>query len=221
MEYDRSAWVATSYRQPFAEAAAWRDMAASRAGHLDATFSRRPLGAGIIHSLFENELDDALGCYRTQSVRRIGGWDPEGDARGVDWAMYLKILNHGERILVIPSVDYLYCRHGDPMFRTGTEFSGDRLKARALILLPPFERYRLIALAKEVEGRPSAEAEDVERLRAELEELKSKTPPLRHRAIDRMVQLAWHVPLAERAFAWTLRRSYHLWIWASGKRSRD
>jgi glycosyltransferase involved in cell wall biosynthesis len=232
MEHDGRAWMTTSYKQPVNEATAWQDMAALRAKSLDATFPYHPLGAGIVHSLFDGEIDNVLACYRSESIRSIGGWDSEIEATGMDWAMHLKVLNHGARLLVIPSVDYLHFERGGSMVQTSAEFSSDRLKARALVLLPRFDRYRLITLVKEVErlrsdlarsseGLQSVLAEDLEKLHVELDSLKSRTMRLRYRAIDRMIQLTGRVPPAKRALAWTLRKSYHVWISVNRKRSRD
>ena len=206
MEYDQSTWAATSYSQALTDSATWRDMAASGADNPAAEFLRQPLGGGIIHSLLENELSDVATCYRTEPVRRIGGWDAAGEARGLDWAMFLKILSHGERILVIPSVDYLYRLRADPTARDETDFSGDCMKARALVLLPPFERFRLIALAKERES-----------LAREVYLLRMQTRRMPYRAMDRLIRLTSYAPRTKRALAWGLRKGYHFWNWGREK----
>ncbi|MGO9451716.1 MAG: glycosyltransferase [Candidatus Binataceae bacterium] len=151
MEYDGEVWAATSFVQLFQDTVDWRSMTAVLSENYGKGVCDRPIGAGLVYSLIENDLGDAQGCYRVEPIRRIGGWDENGKAKWEDWAMYLNILSHGGRMLVVPSADHLYRTRGKSSARTFPSFPAERLKARALDLLPRFERYRLIALAKEFE----------------------------------------------------------------------
>jgi glycosyltransferase involved in cell wall biosynthesis len=218
MEADPRLWAATCYLQLFTEAVDWRDLTAVQHENHGRGVYFRPLGGGIVHSLIENSLGDAHGCYRVDAIRAIGGWDSFGKAKWEDWSLYLNILSRNGRILVVPSADHLYRTRPGSMQQVYPRFPADRLKARALDVLPRFERYRLIALARELE-----------RLRADLAcmpppaqpapavvvEVRVAPPPtrLRHRAADVIGMWLDHAPRFKYALAWVL-----LTIYRTGRR---
>jgi tetratricopeptide (TPR) repeat protein len=152
MERDPRVWAATSYIQRFEDGADWRNLASVQGRESLPTGGEaviRPLGDGLIRSLSDNGLGDAHGCYRVAEIARLGGWDGFGRAKWEDWALYLKIISEGGRILVAPVADYLYRFRVDSMARTYRRYPAQRLKARALGRLPAFEGFRLMALAHE------------------------------------------------------------------------
>jgi glycosyltransferase involved in cell wall biosynthesis len=205
MEADPRLWAATCYLQLFTEAVDWRDLTAVQDQNHGRGVYFRPLGGGIVHSLIDNNLGDAHGCYRVDAIRAIGGWDSYGKAKWEDWSLYLNILSRNGRILVVPSADHLYRTRPGSMQHVYPRFPADRLKARALDLLPRFDRYRLIALARELERLRAAAAQPPTRLRAA-----AAQPPtrLRHRAADAIGIWLDHAPRFKYALALMLLTIY-------------
>jgi hypothetical protein len=106
------------------------------------------------------------------------------------------------------------------MQRVYPRFPAERLKARALDLLPRFERYRLIAMARELEQLRTDIAcapPPVEPGPAEVVEVHVLQPSarLRHRAADRIGMTLDRAPRFKHALAWLL-----LYVYRTARRLR-
>ena len=114
----------------------------------------RPIGDGVIACSGENHLSTAMSVFRTARLRALGGWDAEDKSMWEDWGLYLRIVNAGGRLMVIPKACILYRLRADSMLRTAPVFPARRRLARSYVGLSRFEGFALQRLAAE-HGRTS------------------------------------------------------------------
>jgi glycosyltransferase involved in cell wall biosynthesis len=136
------AHVATFWLQTFADGEDWSVNDEGRQHY-------RPISDGLILSLTANYLGDAMAVYRTSILRQLGGWDETDRSMWEDWALYLRMLGVGIRILNVPRVEVMYRVRADSMLRTYPEYDARIRIARSLIGLSMFEALSLerVALA--------------------------------------------------------------------------
>lgn len=128
----------------------------------------RSCGQGIIASQVDNQLGHANSAFRVADLKAVGGWDASSKALWEDWQLFMTLLVKGKKILSLPHITILYRVRPKSMARTYNRFAGmlRLVKATCALPLPPFEAYRLQAMARE-NGQLQAE---VAKLNAELYE---------------------------------------------------
>ena len=94
------------------------------------------IGADLGFGLRKNIFGGALAVFRTETLRRIGGWDASSKAQWEDWQLHLRLVTLGEQVWVIPQEMFVYRVRKDSMSRTYAHFPGQLRLARALHPLP-------------------------------------------------------------------------------------
>ncbi len=144
--------VATFWLQTFEDGQDWTLNDESRQHY-------RPVSDGLVISLTANYLGDAMAVYRLSTLKRLGGWDESDRAMWEDWALYLKMLGAGSRLLNVPNVEAMYRVRPDSMLRTYPEYDARLRLARALTGLSMFEavclKRILVAPPKQIEVQPA------------------------------------------------------------------
>jgi GT2 family glycosyltransferase/glycosyltransferase involved in cell wall biosynthesis len=162
-----SVGAVTAYARTFLDGTDW-----ARNGAGTATY--RPLGQDLGIGLRENCFGDAFGIYRTEAVRRIGGWDESSTGLWEDWQLFLKMTVASEPVWVIPREMFFYRVRRDSMARAMPMFEGWTRLARALAPIPTKHAHgivRGIRNASWSDPRTRAMEEKVRELTASLEEL--------------------------------------------------
>ncbi|MEN6449359.1 MAG: glycosyltransferase [Thermoguttaceae bacterium] len=96
----------------------------------------RPSGADLAEGITENVFGDALAVYRTDVLKRLGGWDGTSGALWEDWQLFLRMAAQGYRILTIPQEMFMYRVRENSMLQTYSRFPGYLRVARALQPMP-------------------------------------------------------------------------------------
>lgn len=130
--------AATFLIETFMEGQDWRCFDPTRERY-------RPIGDGLFASLGKiNWLGDAMGVYRTSSLRRLGGWDDSDRSMWEDLALFLKMLGAGQKLMNIPAFDICYRIRPDSMLRTGSEYDARHRLARNTQALSMFDALSLM-----------------------------------------------------------------------------
>ena len=106
---------------------------------------------GCISSQINNYLGHANSGFRTDMLRRVGGWDDSDKSMWEDWALYLKISSVGGKIGIIPRTGCLYRVRTESMLRTYSKFPAEQRLARGLVTLPMYDAVRLRGMMRELE----------------------------------------------------------------------
>ena len=97
---------------------------------------RWAIGADLGLGLRKNIFGSALAVFRTETLRRLGGWDASSKAQWEDWQLYLRLIALGEVVWVIPQEMFVYRVRKDSMSRSYAHFPAHLRLARALHPLP-------------------------------------------------------------------------------------
>ena len=143
----------------------------------------RAIGADLGFGLRENVFGGSLGVFRTEVLRRIGGWDASSKGLWEDWQLYLRLVTLGEEVWVIPREMFVYRQRKNSMLRTYPHFSGQLRLARALRPLPLAHAISLVRAmqtpTREHAGKTSRLERDRIRLMDKVARLESEVSRLR------------------------------------------
>ena len=143
----------------------------------------RPSGGPLVMGAIENVLGDANGCFRTVALRAIGGYTTERDTTYEDWETYLRLIQSGRGLEVVPAPLFYYRVRANSMQRTTSTF---RNLQRVLHQwaqgesLPPLEEKILQGFLRGI-FLPSPDLIDA---RCRTQELRDRADSLRHRLGD-------------------------------------
>lgn len=104
----------------------------------------RPIGQDIGLGLSQNCFGDALAVYRTDDLRKIGGWDDTNKSLWEDWQLFLRLTANGKKIYVIPKEMFLYRHRKTSMVRTYPNFGGWIRISNAITCIPKNQRFGLV-----------------------------------------------------------------------------
>ena len=76
----------------------------------------RPVGPCLPNLFLHNVQGDATSIYLTKTLKQIGGW-PEDNRGHADWLLWLRLLETGHQMDVIPEVLYYYRLRPDSLSR--------------------------------------------------------------------------------------------------------
>jgi len=107
LEHNRDIAALTCYFLAFREFA---DLAPGRFA-----YAYRPTGGPRILGCLQNIYGDGNAMFRTEALRAVGGFETDRDTSFEDWEAFVKLVNAGRRVEVLP--DFLfYYRHRDAGF---------------------------------------------------------------------------------------------------------
>lgn len=107
MEHNCDLAAMTCYFLAFRESA---DIAAGRFA-----YAYEPTGGPRVLGCLQNIYGDGNAIFRTEALRAVGGFETDRDTSFEDWEVFVKLVNAGKRVEVLP--DFLfYYRHRDAGF---------------------------------------------------------------------------------------------------------
>jgi glycosyltransferase involved in cell wall biosynthesis len=111
MQHNRDIAAMTCYFLAFRESA---DIAVGRFA-----YAYKPTGGPRILGCLQNIYGDGNAIFRTEALRAVGGFETDRDTSFEDWEVFVKLVNAGQRVEVLP--DFLfYYRHRDTGFSRAT-----------------------------------------------------------------------------------------------------
>jgi GT2 family glycosyltransferase len=146
-------------------------------------FAGRPAGGPHTLAGIRNVYGDANAVFRTAALRAVGGYETDRGTSCEDWEAFVKLVNAGERIGVVPEHLFHY-RHRPAGFSRRTNWFANHQR-----VLRQFTRNAPL---------PAGEAEVLWTallgFHLRLQQLERTPPPLRHRVADRLHAAFGRVP---------------------------
>jgi GT2 family glycosyltransferase len=148
-------------------------------------FAVRPTGGPHTLAAIRNVYGDANAIFRTSVLREIGGYETDRGTACEDWELFVKLVNAGGRVGVIP--DHLfYYRHRETGFSRATNwFANHQRVLRQFTNCGPLPRAEAEVLWTALLG-----------FHQELERLKAGRACRRHRVADAVYAAVRSVPRA-------------------------
>jgi glycosyltransferase involved in cell wall biosynthesis len=81
-------------------------------------YAYRPTGGPHVLGSFQNVYGDANGIFRTADLRAVGGYETDIGTTCEDWELFVKLINAGYRLDVIPEHLFYYRYRRDSLYRT-------------------------------------------------------------------------------------------------------
>jgi GT2 family glycosyltransferase len=138
-------------------------------------YAYRPTGGPHVLGCMRNVYGDANAIYRTKAFRAVGGWETDRDTSWEDWEAFVKLVNAGHAIDVIP--DHLfYYRHLETGFsRTTAARANHQRVLRQFTRLSSLPRAEGVTLWNALVG-----------FQRRIEQAEARDRSLRHRIADRL-----------------------------------
>jgi hypothetical protein len=154
-------------------------------------YAYRPTGGPRVLASVRNVYGDATAIYRTEAFRAVGGYETDRDSSFEDWEAFVKLVQAGYAVDVLPEPLFYY-RHRDTGFsRTTRQYHNHERVLR---------QFRQMADLPEVERAALWSALAGFHRRADL--LAHRERCLRYRLADRVYHACRRLPLAGRAMRW-------------------
>jgi glycosyltransferase involved in cell wall biosynthesis len=163
-------------------------------------YAYRPTGGPHVLASLRNVYGDANAIFRTATFRAVGGYETDRDTSWEDWEAFVKLVNAGQRVEVIP--DHLfYYRHLPDGFSRQTKHHANQWRVlRQFIRLGPLPTMESVALWTALAG-----------FQQQLERLAAERHCLRYRVADRLHAWCDGAPLIRRALKWLLLAGERVW----------
>ena len=152
-----------TYLELFDEGTEWQNEDVTRSIY-------EPLGEGLIASQIENRYGHANSGFRTDILRKIGGWNQTSRAMWEDWELYERIVSRDIKITIVPKCFVFYRVRPNSMARTYAQFPATLRVASGFERLPRFEAMRLQAAMRQNQ-RLLTMKEEYEQLKEEYKDL--------------------------------------------------
>jgi glycosyltransferase involved in cell wall biosynthesis len=167
-------------------------------------YAYRPTGGPHVLASIRNVYGDANAMFHTARLRAAGGFEPDRGTSWEDWEVFVKLVNAGYQMDVLP--DHLfYYRHLDSGFSRITNRYANHQRVLRQFLnvehLSAADRHTLWNAMAGFHYR-------IEELTRENRQLRDQVRLLRHRIADGLHAVLGRVPLAQRGVKWLLRSSW-------------
>jgi glycosyltransferase involved in cell wall biosynthesis len=86
------------------------------------SFAYRPTGGSHVMGSIENVYGDTTSVYRTATLHTVGGYETDRDTGFEDWELFIKLVNAGCRVDVLPEYLFYYRRRGGSRGRTTNSY---------------------------------------------------------------------------------------------------
>ena len=94
----------------------------------------------------ENIFGSAGAIFKRAELLRIGGWDESDRAMWEDWSLYIKLTTLGQKISVLPKINYLYRVRDGSMVRSYSKKDGESKLIKNYSSIPRLDSYLLFSL---------------------------------------------------------------------------
>jgi glycosyltransferase involved in cell wall biosynthesis len=166
----------------------------------DYQYAYRPTGGPQVLASVRNVYGDANAIFRTEVFRSVGGYETDRDTSWEDWEAFVKLVNAGHRVDVLP--DYLfYYRHLDSGFSRTTKLYLNHQRVLRQFFrandLPTAERIALWTALASLSKRNDA--------------LHLRLTSLRYRVADRIHDFFARSPALKKGVKWLLTTGGQAW----------
>jgi glycosyltransferase involved in cell wall biosynthesis len=163
-------------------------------------YAFRPTGGPHVLASFRNVYGDGNAIFRTEAFRAVGGYETDRDTSWEDWEAFVKLVNAGHRVEVIPDHLFYYRHLQNGFSRQTNPHANQRRVLRQFFqagVLPPAEQ---VALWTALAG-----------FHRRLEELAEERRCLRYRIADRLHASFAGLPFVLGGLKWLLLASGKVW----------
>jgi glycosyltransferase involved in cell wall biosynthesis len=159
------------------------------AGEFEYAF--RPVGGPRVLAGLRNVYGDANAIFRTEVFRAVGGYETDRDTSWEDWEAFLKLVNAGREVDVIP--DYLFAyRHRDSGFSRVTQpYRNHQRVLRQMFRTEQLSKAEKIALWNALVGFQKRQ----EALASDNRALQARLGAWRYRVADGLWAIAGKLPV--------------------------
>jgi glycosyltransferase involved in cell wall biosynthesis len=81
-------------------------------------YTYRPMGGSHVMGSLENVYGDATSIYRPADLHAVGGYETDRDTATEDWELFVKLVNAGYRVDVVPEYLFYYRHREESRIRT-------------------------------------------------------------------------------------------------------
>jgi O-antigen biosynthesis protein len=89
-------------------------------------YAYRPPGGPHVMASFRNVYGDANSIFRTADLRTINGYEPDRDSTCEDWEAFVKLINAGFKLDVLPEHLFFYRHRLDSLLRNTLPYRNQR-----------------------------------------------------------------------------------------------
>jgi O-antigen biosynthesis protein len=85
-------------------------------------YAYRPTGGSHVLGSIENVYGDTTSIYRPAALNAVGGYETDRDTGLEDWELFIKLVNAGYRVDVLPEYLFYYRHRGESRMRTTNSY---------------------------------------------------------------------------------------------------
>jgi glycosyltransferase involved in cell wall biosynthesis len=176
-------------------------------------YAYRPTGGPHVMASFANVYGDANAIFRTADLRAVNGYETDRDLGWEDWEAFVKLVNAGYELDVVPEYLFYYRHRDDSMLRVTDYYRNNQrvlrqyFQAKRLAVAEQIELWTaLVSLYHRSEQlrcqvRQLQDAHEPARQQVEKQQRNDNSPPLenralRYRAVDKLNAAIKRIPLA-------------------------
>ena len=89
-------------------------------------YAYRPTGGPHVMGSFRNVYGDANAIFRTADLRAVNGYEPDRDSTCEDWEAFVKLVNSGRKLDVVPDHLFYYRHRPESLFRNTNPYRNHR-----------------------------------------------------------------------------------------------
>src|SRR5262249_9259938 len=165
------------------------------------SYAHRPTGGPHVLASIRNVYGDATAIFRTAAFRAISGYETDRDTSWEDWEAFVKLVNAGQRVEVIPEHLFYYRHLQNGFSRQTNHHANHRRVLRQFIQSgPPLPAAERVALWTALAG-----------FQRRLEQLADERRCLRYRIADHLHAWCARAPRFLQGLKWLLHRSGQVW----------
>ena len=155
-------------------------------------YAYRPTAGPHVMGSFRNVYGDANAIFRTAALRAVNGYEPERDSTCEDWEAFVKLVNAGHRLDVVPQHLFRYRHRPKSLLRNTHPYRNQRRVLRQYFQMDALPRNERVGLWSALLGMQSAKCQG------------AGPKPLRYLVAERLNALLKKVPGLHRFLAWLI-----------------
>ncbi len=109
-------------------------------------YAYRPMGGSHVMGSIENVYGDANSIYRLADLQAVGGYEIDRDTTCEDWELFVKLVNAGYRVDVLPEYLFYYRHREDSLVRTTNKYGNRQRVLRQYFRMERLQEAEQIAL---------------------------------------------------------------------------
>jgi glycosyltransferase involved in cell wall biosynthesis len=179
-------------------------------------YAGRPAGGPQVMASFRNVYGDASALFRTDAFRAMGGYETDRDTSWEDWEAFLKLVNAGFSVAVVPEYLFAY-RHLESGFsRVTRRFQNHQRVLRQVYRMGDLPRAETIALWTALVGLQRR----FDELTQDNHDLRLRAGTLPHRLVDLLGSALGKVPLLSDGVRRLARSGRRAWRYLRGRQAK-